>query len=134
MFALRWMILLVVTSVVVTGCGRWSKRGRAENVVYVDEGVIASATAEWYPEGERTVFARRSTGILIVTAEQLRFMTYDDPSEAYNSALSLNRSELNCGQRSGTISKGELWCQAGDQSYLFVSKEAGKIAEAFLTP
>ena len=134
MFAVRWIILLVVTSILVTGCGRWSKRDRATGVVYFDEGVIASATAEWYPDRERTPFAPHSTGILIVTGEQLSFLTYDQQNEQYQPAVVLQRAGLNCAQHSGSRSSGELWCQASDQTYLFVSKEAGQLAAVFLTP
>ena len=134
MFAPRWIMLLLITSLLLAGCGRWGKGGRAKSVVYVDEGVLASATAEYYPDGERTPFAQRSTGILIVTAEQLSFLTYDDQSEEYTAALTVARAGLNCGQRSGTVSKGELWCQTEGQTYLFVSKEAGQIAAVFVAP
>ena len=130
----RWILVVLFISLVVTGCGRWGKRGRAKSVVYVDEGVLASATAEYYPDGERSPFARRSNGILIVTAEQLSFMTYDRQSEEYQAALTVPRTGLSCGQRSGSVSKGELWCEAANQSYLFVSKEAGQIAAVFVTP
>ena len=133
MVTARWIVLLLITSLVVAGCGLWGKRGRAKSVVYVDEGVLASATAEYYPDGERTPFAERASGILIVTAEQLSFMTYDEQSEEYQAELTVSRSGLACGQRSGTASKGELWCQVAGQSYLFVSKEAGQIAAVFVT-
>jgi hypothetical protein len=134
MFASRVLLILVVAGLCVSGCGRWGKRAGVKGAIPVDEGVVASATAEWYPDGSRTPFARRSTGILIVTAQQLRFMTYDDQNEEYAAVLSLSRSGLYCGQRTGTASKGELWCQNGEQSHLFVSKEAGDIAAAFVNP
>ena len=127
-------MLLLVASLVVSGCGRWGKRGGIRGAIPVDEGVIASATAEWYPDGTRTPFARRSSGILIVTAQQLSFLTYDDQAEEYQPELTLPRAGLACGQRAGTVSKGELWCESPGQTYLFVSKEAGQIAAAFLTP
>jgi len=134
MSAARWLLPLVAAVLALGACGRWSKRDGVEGTVSFDEGVLASATAEWYPDGERTLFAPRSTGILIVTAEQVRFLTYDDRSEEYRAALTLSRSGLNCSQPSASVSRGELWCHASDQAYLFVSKDAGQIAAAFVEP
>ena len=36
----RLVMLLLVASLVVTGCGRWGKRGGVRGVIPVDEGVI----------------------------------------------------------------------------------------------
>jgi len=128
------LLLLVLAGLSVSGCGRWGKRADVAGAIPVDENVLASATAEWFPDGSRTPFARRSTGILIITAQQLSFLVYDEQSEGHKPALSVPRGGLFCGQPPGSASKGELRCRNGEQSYLFVSKEAGDIAAAFVNP
>ena len=95
------------------------------------EGEWASTSAECFFGGESPSFAPRANGILMLIAETLNFLTYNQQSGEYGAAPNGPRAGLNRRPQPGAVAKGELWCRSGPPSYRFVSKDACKIAAVF---